>query len=143
MKKIIILATTLITIITTVVSANELVSKSPEGAKVYFISPQNGESVNGTFKVQFGLGGMGVAPAGTNIENTGHHHILINTDISKLDISRPLPVTEQIKHFGGGQTETILKLPKGRHTLQLLLGNYVHIPHSKPVMSEKITITVK
>ena len=143
MKKIIILVTTLITIITTVVSANELVSKAPEGAKVYFISPQNGESVNGTFKVQFGLGGMGVAPAGTNIENTGHHHILINTDISKLDISRPLPVTEQVKHFGGGQTETILKLPKGRHTLQLLLGNYVHIPHSKPVMSEKITITVK
>ena len=143
MKKIIILATTLITIITTVVSANELVSKAPEGAEVYFISPQNGESVNGTFKVQFGLGGMGVAPAGTNIENTGHHHILINTDISKIDISRPLPVTEQIKHFGGGQTETTLKLPKGKHTLQLLLGNYVHIPHSKPVMSEKITITVK
>lgn len=123
--------------------ANELISKSADGAKVYFITPQNGQVMNGEFKVKFGLSGMGVAPAGSKVENTGHHHILINKDVSKIDFTMPLPATDQIKHFGGGQTETVLKLPKGEHTLQLLLGNYLHIPHNKPVISEKITITVK
>lgn len=122
--------------------ANDLVSKSPSDATLYIIEPIDGTTVSKTFKVIFGLSGMGVAPAGTNIENTGHHHILI--DMDKLpDLTKPLPATDQIRHFGGGQTETELTLSPGEHTLQIILGNYVHIPHDKPVISEKITITVK
>ncbi|HBA33871.1 MAG TPA: rod shape-determining protein RodA [Gammaproteobacteria bacterium] len=127
----------------TLVFANELITKSPENARVYFISPTDGETVSGEVTVQFGLSGMGVPPAGSNVKNTGHHHILINKDVSEIDVSSPLPATDQVKHFGGGQTETVLKLPKGKHTLQLLLGNYAHIRHDKPVISEKITVTVK
>jgi len=123
--------------------SSELISKSAEGAKVYFITPSNGQLVGEEFNVKFGLSGMGVAPAGNNVEHTGHHHLLINTDISTIDLTRPLPSSDQVKHFGGGQTEAILKLPKGTHTLQLLLGNYAHVPHDKPVMSEKITITIE
>jgi len=122
--------------------ANDLVSKSPPDATLYIIEPIDGATVSKTFKVIFGLSGMGVAPAGTNIENTGHHHILI--DMDKLpDLTKPLPATDQIRHFGGGQTETELTLSPGEHTLQIILGNYVHIPHDKPIISEKITITVK
>lgn len=123
-------------------AANELVSKAPENAKVYFIEPLDGAVVGEQFVIKFGLAGMGVAPAGINKANTGHHHILI--DLKTLPkLTSSLPATEQIKHFGGGQTETELKLPKGKHTLQLLLGNYLHIPHQKPLLSKKITITVK
>ena len=111
-------------------------------AQLYIIEPVDGATVQETFKVKFGLSGMGVAPAGQNIKNTGHHHILI--DMDKLpDLTKPLPATDQIRHFGGGQTETELTLTPGEHTLQLLLGNYMHIPHDKPVISKKITITVK
>ena len=120
----------------------ELISASPQGAQVYFITPANGQTVTQTFKVKFGLSGMGVAPAGTDREKTGHHHLLIDTD-TLPDMHQPLPATDKIKHFGGGQTETELSLPPGTHTLQLLLGNYAHIPHDKPVLSEKITVTVK
>lgn len=122
--------------------ANDLVSKSPPDATLYIIEPIDGATVSKTFKVIFGLSGMGVAPAGTNIENTGHHHILI--DMDKLpDLTKPLPATDQIRHFGGGQTETELTLSPGEHTLQILLGNYAHVPHDKPVISKKITITVE
>ncbi|MBU2711363.1 DUF4399 domain-containing protein [Zooshikella harenae] len=119
-----------------------LISKAPEGAKLYFISPQDGESVSKTVTVKFGLKGMGIAPAGIKKEGTGHHHLLI--DVDKLpDMKQSLPANEHIKHFGGGQTETTITLKPGKHTLQLLLGNYLHIPHDKPIMSKKITITVK
>tara|TARA_B100000767_G_C19436826_1_gene398329 strand:+ start:73 stop:501 length:429 start_codon:yes stop_codon:yes gene_type:complete len=123
--------------------ANEFISESTEGAKLYFILPVDGQIVSGEFKVQFGLSGMGVAPAGIKVKDTGHHHLLINTDVSTIDFTGSLPATDQIRHFSGGQTETVLKLPKGKHTLQLLLGNYVHIPHKKPVISDQITITVE
>ena len=119
------------------------ISKAPDGAAVYFIEPADGQTVEGAVSVKFGLKGMGVAPAGIEKENTGHHHLLINTDISSVDMSAPLPANDNIKHFGGGQTETMVELPSGQHTLQLLLGNYAHVPHATPVMSEKITITVK
>lgn len=122
--------------------AGDPLSTSPEGARVYFIQPQDGETVPREFKVVFGLSGMGVAPAGTERANTGHHHLLIDVD-ELPDMSNPLPATDNIRHFGGGQTETMLSLPPGQHTLQLLLGNYAHIPHQKPVISEKITITVE
>lgn len=122
--------------------ANELVSKSPPDATLYFISPVDGTTVSKTFTVKFGLSGMGVAPAGLDKDNTGHHHLLIDMD-ELPDLTQPLAATDRIKHFGGGQTETELTLSSGTHTLQLVLGNYLHIPHDKPVVSEKITITVE
>jgi hypothetical protein len=84
---------------------------------------------------------MGVAPAGVQMENTGHHHLLIDTD-PPADPGVPLPTTERILHFGKGQTEATITLPPGRHTLQLVLGDHSHVPHDPPVMSKKITITV-
>ena len=114
---------------------------APQGAKVYFISPQNGEEITGPVTVKFGLSGMGVAPAGVEKPNTGHHHLIINTTVT--DFSGALPADDNHKHFGGGQTEAKVTLPPGKHTLQLLLGDHNHIPHAPPVMSEVITITVK
>jgi hypothetical protein len=115
--------------------------KAPENAAAYFISPKDGETVSSPFTVRFGLKGMGVAPAGIDQANTGHHHLLV--DVDKPDLNAALPVTDNIKHFGAGQTETELTLPPGKHTLQLVLGDALHIPHEKPVMSSKITVTVK
>jgi len=114
---------------------------SPAGARVYIISPKNGASIKGPVTVVFGLAGMGVAPAGIQMENTGHHHLLIDADMPK-DAGVPLPATDNIKHFGKGQTETTLTLPPGKHTLQLVLGDHLHIPFNPVVASEKITITV-
>ena len=117
-------------------------SKAPAGAEVYFISPKDGDVVSSPVTVRFGLKGMGIAPAGTMKENTGHHHLLI--DVTELpDMTKPLPMNDHIRHFGGGQTETQLELTPGTHTLQLLLADWMHIPHENPVMSKKITITVK
>lgn len=116
--------------------------KAPKDAKVYIISPKDGETVSRKFKVQFGLSGMGVAPAGVDVDGTGHHHLLIDMDKAP-DFSKPLPMTENLKHFGGGQTETMLELKPGKHTLQLLLADFTHTPHDPPIMSKKITVTVK
>ena len=117
-------------------------SESPPGAKVYIISPKDGDVVGKTFIVRFGLVNMGVAPAGVKLPNTGHHHLLI--DLETLpDMEKPLAFSENVKHFGGGQTETEVTLAPGKHTLRLLLGNYLHIPHKPPVLSEKITVIVK
>jgi len=114
----------------------------PPGAEVYIISPKNGAIVHNPVLVQFGLKGMGVAPAGVKYDNTGHHHLLIDAD-PPGDQSTPLPATDKIVHFGKGQTETTLNLTPGKHTLQLVLADANHIPHSPPVLSKKITITVK
>ena len=119
-----------------------MISVSPVGAEVYFISPADGETVTSTFVVQFGLKGMGVAPAGADLSNTGHHHLLIDqTDAPSSTL--PLPKTEQSLHFGGGQTEASVTLTPGKHTLQLVLGNHLHIPHDPPVVSKVITVVVK
>jgi hypothetical protein len=115
---------------------------SPPGAEAYIISPKDGDTVNGTFKVQFGLKGMGVAPAGVDVPDTGHHHLLIDVQ-GQPDMNAPLPMTDNIKHYGKGQTETELTLPPGKHTLQLLVGDKGHVPVSPVVESQKITITVK
>jgi len=115
---------------------------SPKGAKVFIISPKNGETVSSPVTVKFGIKGMTLAPAGTKAENTGHHHLLIDID-APADLSQPLPATDKIVHFGKAQTETTVNLPPGKHTLQLLLGDANHIPHNPPVISKKITITVK
>jgi hypothetical protein len=114
---------------------------SPAGAELYIISPKNGATVHNPLRVQFGLKGMGIAPAGVKFDNTGHHHLLIDTD-APSDLSAPLPATDKIVHFGKGQTETTLTLTPGKHTLQLLLGDMNHIPHNPPLISQKITITV-
>lgn len=124
------------------VCADDAISDSAPNAKVYFLQPVEGQTVPQNFKVVFGLSNMGVAPAGVSLKDTGHHHLLIDSDLLP-DFTKPLPVTDKIKHFGGGQTETEVTLPPGKHTLQLILGNYVHIPHRPPVISDKITITVQ
>ena len=115
---------------------------APEGARVYIVSPADGEVVNSPFKVVFGLSGMGVAPAGIDKDNTGHHHLLIDLkDSTAMD--KPLPSDNNHRHFGGGQTETTLQLPPGKHTLQLIMGDKNHVPHTPPVMSKPITVVVK
>src|SRR5689334_5226254 len=114
---------------------------SPAGAKVYIVSPKDGSTIKGPVTVVFGLSGMGVAPAGVQAENTGHHHLIIDAD-PPADLGLPLPATDNIKHFGKGQTETTLDLKPGKHTLQLVLGDAAHIPFLPVVASQKITITV-
>jgi hypothetical protein len=114
---------------------------APSGAEVYIINPKDGAKLKNPVVVQFGLKGMGIAPAGVKFDNTGHHHLLIDID-APADLGLPLPTTDNIKHFGKGQTETSLTLTPGKHTLQLLFGDLNHIPHNPPVISKKITITV-
>ena len=113
---------------------------APPGAVVYFISPRNGERVTNPVTVVFGLKGMGVAPAGVDMPDTGHHHLLVDTDLANPNV--PLPQDAAHLHFGDGQTQAKLELPPGAHRLQLVLGDHLHIPHEPPVMSEAITIEV-
>ena len=115
---------------------------APAGAEVYIISPKDGATVSSPVTIQFGLKGMGVAPAGVKFENSGHHHLLIDTD-APTDASLPLPTSDNVRHFGKGQTEATLTLPPGKHTLQLVLGDHLHIPFNPVVASQKITITVQ
>jgi hypothetical protein len=130
-----------ITTIPQVFAADLPRTPSPADAKVYIISPKNGATVHNPVTVRFGLSGMGVAPAGTVAENTGHHHLIIDSPLPPLD--QPLPKDDTHLHFGKGQTETVLTLKPGKHTLQLVLGDANHVPHDPPVVSEKITIRVK
>ncbi len=118
-------------------------STSAEGAAVYIISPQDGAVLpSGMVNVKFGLSGMGVAPAGIEFPNSGHHHLLINaTDSLAMDM--PIPTDSAHIHFGLGQTETTLDLGSGTYTLQLVLGDHSHIPHDPPVISDPVTITVE
>jgi hypothetical protein len=118
-------------------------SAAPAGAEVYIISPANGATVTGPVTVRFGLKGMGIAPAGVKFDNTGHHHLLVDTDLSQIKLDAPLPASEKILHFGKGQTETVLTLAPGKHTLELLFADYLHVPFDPPLHSKKITITVK
>jgi hypothetical protein len=115
---------------------------SPAGAKVFIISPKNGAKVTSPVTVKFGVKGMTVVPAGTKQDNSGHHHLLIDTAVP-TDLSQPLPsIPDKVVHFGKGQTETTLTLAPGQHTLQLVFADANHIPHNPPVISKKITITV-
>ncbi len=114
---------------------------SPNGAEVYFHYPLDGIRVPQRFTVQLGLRGMGIAPAGVVKPLTGHHHLLI--DMDKVDVNQPIPSDYNHIHLGNGQTEVVVTLPPGTHTLQLLMGDHVHTPHVPPVMSKKITIYVR
>ena len=117
---------------------------SPEGAEVYFVAPEDGATVQGPVTIRFGLSGMGVAPAGVDVPNTGHHHLYINrAPFGEDDAGFGVPADDQHLHFGGGQTEATLALPAGTHSLQLVLGDVNHVPHDPPVVSEVIEITVE
>lgn len=116
-------------------------SDRPDEAYVYFISPSDGETVTSPVTVRFGLGKMGVAPAGTQKADTGHHHLIVDADLPPVDL--PVPKSENYRHFGAGQTEVSLDLSPGEHTLQLLLADHIHVPHDPPVASKRITIRVK
>jgi len=114
---------------------------APPDANLYFITPQEGAEIASPVTVRFGLTGMGVAPAGVEKDKTGHQHLIVDAELP--DLEKPIPSDDNYRHFGGGQTEVILELAPGQHTLQLLLGDFTHIPHNPPVTSDKITITVK
>ncbi|HEX2586105.1 MAG TPA: DUF4399 domain-containing protein [Steroidobacteraceae bacterium] len=118
-------------------------SPSPAGAEVYFVGLKDGDTLSNPVVLHFGLKGMGVAPAGIQVENTGHHHLFIDTDLP-TDMTKPIPaMADKVIHFGKGQTETTLSLSPGKHTVQLVLGDYTHTPNNPPVISKKITINVK
>ena len=146
-KKIISLAAAAFVLTANVSFAGE--TPSPDGARVYFKSLENGATVASPVTVEFGLEGTEVAPAGTEMANSGHHHLLVDRPplgegadgAEELDYS--LPADENHVHFGKGQTETTLELAPGQHTLQLVLGDMNHIPHNPPVVSEVITVTVE
>jgi len=112
-------------------------------AEVYFIAPNGGATVHSPFTVRFGLKGMGVAPAGVKFDNTGHFHLLIDSDFDSLKLDEPLPATDKLLHFGKGQTETNLTLPPGKHTLEIVFADYLHKSFDPPLHSKKITITVE
>lgn len=120
---------------------------APDGAGAYIASPDDGATVSSPVSVVFGLSGMGVAPAGVEKENTGHHHLLINVDPDTVDMDSALPAyqeaDEAVIHFGGGQTETSVELEPGTYTLRILLGDHNHIPHDPPILSDAVTITVE
>ena len=115
-------------------------SPSPDGARVFFITPADGDTVISPVRIEFGLEGMSVAPAGDATKHSGHHHLIVNASLPATDM--PIPAGENYIHFGDGSTSTSLELEPGEHTLQLLLGDHLHIPHDPPVSSEVITITV-
>lgn len=115
---------------------------SPPNAQLYFIWPYDGAVISGgKFWVRMGLRNMGVAPKGTTVAHTGHHHLLIDTGLPSL--TEPIPNDRNHLHFGAGETEARVELPPGKHTLQLLLGDTNHVPHKPPVVSKKITVTVR
>jgi len=143
MKKLVIglAATAFVATLASVAVAQIKRTPSPAGAEVYIISPKDGDTVSSPVNVKFGLKGMGVAPAGIAFDNSGHHHLIVDADLPPA--GAPIPADANHVHFGKGQTETSLELKPGKHTLQLLLGDQLHVPHDPVVASKKITITVK
>jgi hypothetical protein len=119
-----------------------LSSTIADDAQVWIVSPKDQTQVSSPVTIVFGSSNLNIAPAGNNQPNSGHHHLLVDMEeLPALDM--PLPASDQVIHFGKGQTETTIELSSGSHSLQLLLGNYAHVPHSRPVISEKITIVVE
>ncbi len=114
---------------------------SVDGARVFFITPNDGATVSNPIRIDFGIEGMSVVKAGDMQAHSGHHHLLIDTGLPALDL--PIPADANHIHFGDGSTSTEIDLEPGEHTLQLLLGDYLHIPHEPPVASDVIRITVE
>jgi hypothetical protein len=131
-----------VTLMAALAVAQERTAPGPN-AEVYFITPRNGASVHDPVTVRFGLKGMGVAPAGVKFDNSGHHHLLVDTDLSDLKLDEPLPASDKVLHFGKGQTETTLTLTPGKHTLEIVFADYLHKSFDPPLHSKKITITVE
>ncbi|MEM8957054.1 MAG: DUF4399 domain-containing protein [Pseudomonadota bacterium] len=129
--------------------ADDHLTPAPDGASVYFIGLADGDKVRSPVTVRFGLKGMGVAPAGVEWDNTGHHHLLVNRpplgegELGAEEAVNPIPSDDNHLHFGGGQTEVDLELEPGTHTLQLVVGDYAHFPHDPPIVSDVITVTVQ
>lgn len=116
----------------------------PDGARVYIIAPADGATVTSPVRVVFGLSGMGVAPAGVDKPGTGHHHLLIDREVpSGEDLAYSLPSDDNLRHYGGGQTEALVELAPGKHTLQLIMGDWSHVPGTSPLVSDRITINVQ
>jgi len=116
---------------------------APADAKVFFLNIKDGDTVTSPVSIKFGISGMTLAPAGDQTPNTGHHHLIIDDAIQDDALNQPIPSDEHHIHYGKAQTGATVTLPAGTHTLQLVLGDWTHIPHKTPVMSEKITVTVK
>lgn len=116
---------------------------APVDAQVFFIGLEDGATVSNPVTIVFGLSGMGIAPAGIDAADTGHHHLLINVDLATLDLNDGVPADDNHIHFGGGQTQVTRELPVGTHTLALVLADHAHVPHDPPIISEMITITVE
>ncbi|MBL3575578.1 DUF4399 domain-containing protein [Rhodovulum sulfidophilum] len=123
--------------------AEDLRTPSPEGARVFIISPEDGATVSSPVTVVFGIEGMEVVPAGTDTPASGHHHLIVDLPQDEVDVAHAIPADDHHIHFGGGQTETTLELAPGTHNLWLLLGDANHVPHDPPVMSESIEVTVE
>ncbi len=147
MKSTLALVTAAIIVLSMPVGAGE--TPRADGAMVYFVELRDGDSLKSPVKVVFGLSGMGVAPAGTEKENTGHHHLLVDRapigegEQGAEEFDYGLAQDDNHLHFGKGQTETVLELAPGKHTLQLVMGDLGHVPHNAPLYSEVITITVE
>ena len=120
-----------------------MATPSAPGATVFFVGLKDGDTVKSPFTVHFGISGMTLAPAGTETPNSGHHHLLIDTTLEGDALTQPIPADEHHLHFGKAQTEATVTLPPGKHTLQLVLGDWSHVPHEPPVMSKPITVTVE
>ncbi len=114
---------------------------APPGAVVFFITPGDGDVVSSPLTLKFGISGMAVVPAGDATPSSGHHHLLVNSQLT--DLETPVPKDDAHRHFGKGQTETTLELPPGEHVLQLVMGDANHVPHDPPIMSKPITVTVE
>ena len=127
--------------VTAVATAQVKRTPSPAGAEAYIITPKDGDTVTSPVIVRFGLKGMGIVPAGMAFDGAGHHHLIIDASTPPLDA--PIPADATHVHFGKGQTETSIELKPGKHTLQLVLGDQLHIPHDPAVVSKVITVTVK
>lgn len=123
------------------VNAAQAQTPVPSDAQVYFIWPKDGQIINGgKMWLRMGARNVGIAPAGVDTPTTGHHHLVIDSEIPPLD--EPIPNDPNHLHFGAGQTEVRLEFPPGEHTLQLLMGDAAHVPHNPPLTSERITIIV-
>ena len=137
----VLVATTFVAFFGATMAVSDDISKSNSGASAYIISPLDGATVTSPVTIQFGLEGMGVAPAGVEKSGTGHHHLIVDAPLPALN--EPIPADGNHRHFGGGQTQTTIELAPGTHSLQLLLADHYHIPHNPPVHSNIVTIEVR